>query len=135
MRSSTFLRLILVTVCLLVALGPARATYAGGSNNQDFGNCNNWSPYGESFTAWSGQSSSASGSVHGQLQWQDPSNLTWYTQQDRSATVNNMSTAEADVQNPENQYEYGTGLWQEQGWHWATFFPGTVYQWQHISCG
>lgn len=30
MRSSTFLRLILVTVCLLVALGPARATYAGG---------------------------------------------------------------------------------------------------------
>ncbi|MDQ2742999.1 MAG: hypothetical protein M3Z66_11985 [Chloroflexota bacterium] len=49
--------------------------------------------------------------------------------------MNNMSTAEADVQNPENQYEYGTGLWQEQGWHWATFFPGTVYQWQHISCG
>lgn len=135
MQHSRFSSVALITACLFVALGPAQPALATGYNNQDYGNCNNWYPFGESYTQWSAQSPNSTGSVHGQLQWENLSELKWYTQQDRSATVNYQSDGDADVQNPENQYEYGTGPWQEQGWHWATFFPGVVYQYQHISCG
>ena len=131
-------RLLLAPVCLLVLIAPSavahyQTAYAGSYSLGDTGNCNNWVPYGYSYTSWQDEPSNASGSVHGRLDHLE--NGSWVVYMDQSDTVSNTGYGTASVTNNWGFYEYGTGSWQEEGWHWGTFFSGVNYQYQHIWCG
>lgn len=112
------------------AVGPGAgipAAQASSVATASGGNCNNWYPFGESSTSWSGYSSGWA-SVSGDLKWGSTTMVS-------GSADGTGGSGYVAVNNPYPASAYGTGWWTEYGSHTGSMISGTIKTSKSIWCG